>query len=159
MKLFYSYSRAEKTNIMYIDITRILTVPGRSYNLWSWTGVDGITMNSCLFKYTHTHRLYIYIYTHTHTHTHTTEACVLSYSVMSCSLLLMDCIAHQAPLSMGILQARILEWVAMPSSRGSSQPREQIQVFHIAGRFFNIWATRKAHTTDKTVQIMCVRAG
>ena len=33
--------------------------------------------------------------------------------------------AHQAPLSMGILQARILEWVAMPSSRGSS---------HTAGR-------------------------
>ena len=30
--------------------------------------------------------------------------------------------AQQAPLSMGILQARILEWVAMPSSRGSSQP-------------------------------------
>jgi len=29
-------------------------------------------------------------------------------------------VAHQAPLSMGILQARILEWVAMPSSRGSS---------------------------------------
>ena len=28
-------------------------------------------------------------------------------------------VAHQAPLSMGILQARILEWVAMPSSRGS----------------------------------------
>ena len=37
----------------------------------------------------------------------------------------MDCIAHQAPLSMGILQARILEWVAMPSSRGSSQPRDK----------------------------------
>jgi len=34
-------------------------------------------------------------------------------------------VAHQAPLSMGILQARILEWVAMPSSRGSSQPRNQ----------------------------------
>ena len=32
--------------------------------------------------------------------------------------------ACQAPLSMGILQARILEWVAMPSSRGSSQPRD-----------------------------------
>ena len=31
-------------------------------------------------------------------------------------------VAHQAPLSMGIPQARILEWVAMPSSRGSSQP-------------------------------------
>ena len=33
-------------------------------------------------------------------------------------------VACQAPLSMGILQARILEWVAMPSSRGSSQPRD-----------------------------------
>ena len=32
-------------------------------------------------------------------------------------------VAHQAPLSMGILQGRILEWFAMPSSRGSSQPR------------------------------------
>ena len=32
-------------------------------------------------------------------------------------------VARQAPLSMGILQARILEWVAMPSSRGSSRPR------------------------------------
>ena len=32
-------------------------------------------------------------------------------------------VARQAPLSMAILQARILEWVAMPSSRGSSQPR------------------------------------
>ena len=36
-------------------------------------------------------------------------------------------IAHQAPLSMAILQARILEWIAVPTSRGSSQPRDQIQ--------------------------------
>ena len=35
-----------------------------------------------------------------------------------------------------ILQARILEWVAFPFSRGSSQPRDQTQVSHIAGRFF-----------------------
>ena len=47
-------------------------------------------------------------------------------------------VACQASLSMGILQARILEWVAMPSSRGSSQPRDQIQVSHIAGRFFTV---------------------
>ena len=46
--------------------------------------------------------------------------------------------ACQAPLSMGILQARILEWVAVPFSRGSSQPRDQTQVSHIAGRFFTI---------------------
>ena len=36
----------------------------------------------------------------------------------------------------GILQARILEWVAFPFSRGSSQTRDQTQVSHIADRFF-----------------------
>ena len=40
----------------------------------------------------------------------------------------------------GILQARILEWVAMASSRGCSQPRDQTQVSRIAGGFFIIWA-------------------
>ena len=44
-------------------------------------------------------------------------------------------VAHQAPLSMGILQSSILVWVAMPSSRGSSQPKDQTQVSYIAGRF------------------------
>ena len=43
-----------------------------------------------------------------------------------------------------ILQARILEWVAFPFSRGSSQPRDQTQVSRIAGRFFSCWATREA---------------
>ena len=47
-------------------------------------------------------------------------------------------VAHQAPLSMGILQARILVWVAMPSCRGSSQPSDQTQVSHIAGGFFTV---------------------
>ena len=40
----------------------------------------------------------------------------------------MDCSPPGSSLFMGILQARILEWVAMPSSRGSSQPRDQTQV-------------------------------
>ena len=40
----------------------------------------------------------------------------------------------------GILQVRIMEWVAFPFSRGSSQPRDQTQVSHIAGRFFTRWA-------------------
>ena len=44
----------------------------------------------------------------------------------------------------GILHVRILEWVAIPFSRGSSQPRDQTQVSCIAGRFFTIWATREA---------------
>ena len=42
----------------------------------------------------------------------------------------------------GILQTRILEWVAIPFSRGSSQPRDWTQVSCIAGWFFTIWATR-----------------
>ena len=41
-------------------------------------------------------------------------------------------VARQAPLSMGILQARILEWVAMPSSRGSSRPRDQTHMSYIS---------------------------
>ena len=49
-----------------------------------------------------------------------------------------DC-SRQAPPSMGILQARILEWVAMPSSRGSSPPRDRTHVSprsHIVCIFF-----------------------
>ena len=38
----------------------------------------------------------------------------------------------------GILQARILEWVAIPFSRGSSQPRDLTLVSYIAGRFFTV---------------------
>ena len=49
--------------------------------------------------------------------------------------------ALQDPLSMGILQARILKWGATPSSRESSQPRDQTQISSIAGGFFTIWAT------------------
>ena len=48
----------------------------------------------------------------------------------------MNCTVH------GILQARILEWVAVSFSWGSSQPRGQTQVSHILGEFFTIWATR-----------------
>jgi len=42
-----------------------------------------------------------------------------------------------------ILQARILEWVAVPFFRGSSQPRDRMQVSHIAGRFFTSGGTRE----------------
>ena len=60
---------------------------------------------------------------------------------MSSSLLLsvlenMDYTVH------GILQARILQWVAVPFSRASSQPRDRTQVSCIADKFFNSWATK-----------------
>ena len=58
--------------------------------------------------------------------------------------------ARQAPLSTGILQARILEWVAMPSSRGSSQPRDWTQFFWVQIRFFIVWASREAQFAYKT---------
>ena len=68
---------------------------------------------------------------------------VLSHLVVSDSVTPRT-VARQAPLSMGILQARILEWVAMTSSRGSSQPRDRTQVSCTAGRCFTVWATRES---------------
>ena len=64
-----------------------------------------------------------------------------SHSVMSNSLQPIDYIVH------GILLSRILEWVAFPSSRGSSQPRDRTQVSLIAGGFFTSWATGKPKNT------------
>ena len=55
-----------------------------------------------------------------------------SHSVVACPTLC-DPIDYRVH---GILQARILEWVAFPSSRGSSQPRDGTQVSHIADGFF-----------------------
>ena len=53
----------------------------------------------------------------------------------------------------GISQARILEWVAISSSRGSFWPRDWSQVFCTAGRFFTIWVTRKAHHLCRDPQL------
>ena len=63
--------------------------------------------------------------------------------VQSCSTLydLVDCSPPGSSVH-GILQARILEWVAISFFRVSSRPRDQTQVSHIAGRRFNLWATK-----------------
>ena len=47
-----------------------------------------------------------------------------------------------------IFQARILEWIAISFSRGSSQPRDGTRVSHTVGRFFTIWATRETHNRN-----------
>ena len=57
----------------------------------------------------------------------------------------MDCSLPGSSLH-GILQARVLEWVAISFSRGSSWPRDQTQVSRIPGRHFNLWATRYQQT-------------
>ena len=63
-----------------------------------------------------------------------------------------DCSLPGSPVH-GILQERILEWVAILFSRGASQPRNQTWVSCISGRFFTVWANREAPTlpepTDK----------
>ena len=55
------------------------------------------------------------------------------------------------PIDYGILQARILEWVVFPFSRGSSQPKDQTQVLLHCGWFFTSWATREALVTFRTL--------
>ena len=72
--------------------------------------------------------------------------CAVLYLVtQSCSTLCepMDFRTPGSPVHR-ILQARMLEWVAMPSSRGIFPTRAQTQVSHIAGGFFTICATREA---------------
>ena len=65
-----------------------------------------------------------------------------SLSVMSDSLWPMDCSPSSSSIH-GILQARILEWVAISFSRGTSWLRDRTQVSCIAGRCFNLWTTRE----------------
>ena len=68
---------------------------------------------------------------------------------------LCNSMGYSAPGSsvQGILQARILEWVAISYSRGSSWPRNQTPVSCIAGRFFTILATREAQIKKKALEI------
>ena len=67
-----------------------------------------------------------------------TYACVLSRVQLFCDP--MDC-GPPGSSVYGILQARILEWVVIPFSRGSSQPKDWTLVSCIAGRFYIIWTT------------------
>ena len=56
----------------------------------------------------------------------------------------------------GILWASILEWVAVPFSRASSQPRDQTQVSCVVGGFFTSWATREAQALCRwTLAVLC----
>ena len=65
-----------------------------------------------------------------------TQSCLTLCDPIDCNLLCSS--VHR------ILQARILEWVAIPFPKGSSWPRDQTQVSCIAGKFFSIWTSREA---------------
>ena len=64
------------------------------------------------------------------------QLCLTLCNPMDCSL--------PGSSTYGILQARILEWVAISFSRGSSWPRDQTCISYIKGRFFTLWATKEA---------------
>ena len=78
--------------------------------------------------------------------THTSHVNILSSVAQLCLTLCdpMDCTGSSVQ---GILQERILEWVAMPSSRGPSQPKDRTWVSYIAGRFFTDQPT-SAHSVQ-----------
>ena len=73
----------------------------------------------------------------------------------------MDCSLPGSSLD-GILQASVLEWVAISFSRGSSRPRDWTQVSRIPGRRFNLWATRDVTSYDVLhvlwVHMICIWA-
>ena len=52
----------------------------------------------------------------------------------------------------GISQARTLEWVAIPFSRGSSWPRNRAQISCMAGRFFNVWSIKEAQPMGRSIE-------
>ena len=86
----------------------------------------------------------------------TSLLCSVSHSVISDSLRL------QGPQPARFLcpwdsPARIMEWVAMPFSRGSSWPRDQTQLSCISGRFFTIWASTKTTSVYPWKKIFIVR--
>jgi len=66
-----------------------------------------------------------------------TQSCPTFCDPMDCSL---PCSSVH-----GIFPARVLEWVVISFSRGSSWPRDQTRVSHIIGRCFIVWATREVH--------------
>ena len=61
------------------------------------------------------------------------QSCLILFDPMDCSL--------PGSSSLGIFQAKILEWVAISFSRRSSRPRDQTRISCFPGRFFTIWAT------------------
>ena len=91
----------------------------------------GLQSQIGLSFWTTTTTKYIYVWSEV------SQSCPTLCNPMDCSL--------SGSSVYGIFQARVLEWIAISFSRGSSQPRNQTRVSCIAGRRFTIWATREAH--------------
>ena len=118
---------------------------------WWWTGRPGVLRfmgsqsRTRLSDWTElNNRNNLYLIEHKHiSESEVAQSCPILYNPVDCSLL--GSSVH------GILQARILEWVAISFSRGSSQLRDGTWVSRIAGRRFNLWATKDSHSTSGRV--------
>ena len=86
-----------------------------------------------------------------------TESETVSHSVVSDSLQSHGLYSPPGSSVHGILQARILEWVAISFSSGSSRLRDQTQVFHIVAIFCTVWATREALVVKNPPAYQCER--
>ena len=96
-------------------------------------------------------KISIYVSLNLHNITFIGVCVCVSRSVVSNSLWLMNCSPSGSSVY-GILQARTLEWVAIPFSRRPSWPKDRTQVSCIAGRFFTIWTTREVlHLYNTTI--------
>ena len=104
--------------------------PGLCNNLEGWDGEGG----SCRRGHMYTYGWFMLMFGRNENN----SVKQLSFNLIVSNCDVMDYTVH------GILQARILKWIAFPFSRGFSQPRDQTQVFRIAGEFFTSWATREA---------------
>jgi len=109
-----------------------------------------IYLSGCFMVCIYVFMIYIYLITYTFKFYYTISHIVksekhecFSHSVVSDSCNPMDCRPPESSVH-EILQARILEWVAIPFFRGSSQLRDPTWVSCITGRFFTIWATKEA---------------
>ena len=94
-------------------------------DLWTWRGKERLgQIEKVALMYIHSLTLKV------------TQMCLTLWEPMDCS--------PPGSSVHGISQAKILEWVAIPISRRSSQSRDQTWVSFIAGRFFTIWTTKEA---------------
>ena len=111
----------------------------------SWAWLSNYTATTMLSIFSRAYWLFVYFLqrnVYSSTLLILKIGCFVVVELFSCGRLFWDPMNCSLPGSSvhGILQARLLEWVVIPFSRGSSQPRNQTVVSCIAGKFFTNWA-------------------
>ena len=137
-------------NFIYMNIKKLLyNQPDQSFSFWSvflFLNLENLTQNCYFFSFPQPEssrkegkKQY-----------HVLRSLLLYVLIIHLYPTLCDPMDHSPPGSSvhGILQARILEWVAISFSRGCSWPKRRTWVFSIAGKFFTIWATWEAQQID-----------